>query len=120
MLRSYIATPFIMLSLLTVFKGCDIRVSSGNNDSRPNIILILVDDLGKEWVSCYGAEDIVTPNVDALIDFSDLFPTLIDLAGVEPVKEWKAGTKSYTIDRYSFKDALIKGSDHSYRSGNIN
>jgi arylsulfatase A-like enzyme len=33
---------------------------------RPNILFILADDLGKEWISCYGAEDISTPNVDAL------------------------------------------------------
>jgi arylsulfatase A-like enzyme len=25
-----------------------------------------VDDLGKEWISCYGAEEIQTPNIDAL------------------------------------------------------
>ena len=35
-------------------------------DSQPNILYIMVDDLGKEWVSCYGAEDIQTPNIDAL------------------------------------------------------
>lgn len=33
---------------------------------RPNLVFILVDDLGKEWVSCYGAEGIETPHVDAL------------------------------------------------------
>ncbi|MBN2312677.1 MAG: sulfatase-like hydrolase/transferase [Sedimentisphaerales bacterium] len=33
---------------------------------RPNILFIMVDDLGKEWISCYGAEDIKTPNIDAL------------------------------------------------------
>lgn len=26
-----------------------------------NILFILVDDLGKEWISCYGAQDIETP-----------------------------------------------------------
>lgn len=31
-----------------------------------NILFIMVDDLGKEWISCYGAEDINTPNIDAL------------------------------------------------------
>ena len=35
-------------------------------DDRPNILFILVDDLGKEWVSTYGAEDIKTPNIDRL------------------------------------------------------
>ena len=33
---------------------------------KPNIIFIMLDDLGKEWISCYGAEDIKTPNIDAL------------------------------------------------------
>ena len=35
-------------------------------DARPNIMLILLDDLGKEWVSAYGASDIETPNIDEL------------------------------------------------------
>jgi arylsulfatase A-like enzyme len=34
--------------------------------ARPNILFIMVDDLGKEWISCYGAQDIKTPNIDAL------------------------------------------------------
>ena len=34
--------------------------------TKPNILFIMADDLGKEWISCYGAEDIETPNIDAL------------------------------------------------------
>jgi len=33
---------------------------------KPNILFILLDDLGKEWISAYGAEDIKTPNIDEL------------------------------------------------------
>ena len=41
-------------------------VSNILEDDRPNILFILVDDLGKEWVSTYGAEHIKTPNIDRL------------------------------------------------------
>ena len=33
---------------------------------KPNILFIMVDDLGKDWISCYGANDIETPNIDSL------------------------------------------------------
>ena len=32
---------------------------------KPNIIFIMVDDMGRDWVSCYGA-DHQTPNIDRL------------------------------------------------------
>ncbi|MEN8228069.1 MAG: sulfatase-like hydrolase/transferase, partial [Bacteroidota bacterium] len=37
-----------------------------NSEKRPNIIFIMADDMGKEWVSAYGSEDVVTPNIDRL------------------------------------------------------
>jgi len=33
---------------------------------RPNIVLILADDLGFECLSCYGGESVETPHLDAL------------------------------------------------------
>ncbi len=33
---------------------------------QPNIVFIMVDDLGPEWVSSSGGEGIETPNIDAL------------------------------------------------------
>ena len=33
---------------------------------QPNIVFIMVDDLGKEWVSHYGGEGVKTPSIDKL------------------------------------------------------
>lgn len=34
---------------------------------KPNLILILMDDVGRDWVSCYGAKH-KTPNIDRLAE----------------------------------------------------
>jgi len=53
-------------------------------ESRPNIILILVDDLGKEWISCYGATDIQTPNIDQLAASGKIFHNVYSMPQCTP------------------------------------
>jgi arylsulfatase A-like enzyme len=36
--------------------------------TQPNIIFIMVDDLGKEWIAAYGGEGIQTPHIDAMAE----------------------------------------------------
>jgi N-sulfoglucosamine sulfohydrolase len=54
------------------------RVSAGRNN-RPNIVLIVSDDHGRETLGCYGNPVIKTPNLDALaadgVRFTNAFCT---------------------------------------------
>jgi len=56
-------TLSILLSVLLV-----VSYTGANSKSKPNIIVILVDDLGYGDLSCQGGTDIQTPNIDKLFD----------------------------------------------------
>jgi len=53
----------VLAGMLTILS---FPVSSFGAPSRPNVIFILVDDLGYSDVSCYGATKVQTPNIDRL------------------------------------------------------
>ena len=55
-------------------------------NSKPNIVFILVDDLGKEWISSYGAEDINTPNIDALAKSGMKFDNVYSMPQCTPTR----------------------------------
>ena len=54
----------LLLAPLAVLRAADPAPSA--KTAKPNIIFILADDLGIGNVSCYGADNFKTPNVDAL------------------------------------------------------
>ena len=43
-----------------------IQPAAAEERRQPNILFILVDDLGKEWISSYGGEGVWTPAIDQL------------------------------------------------------
>ena len=53
---------------------------------KPNLLLILVDDLGPEWISAYGAEGIETPNVDELARRGMLFENAYSMPQCTPTR----------------------------------
>jgi len=70
MKKLQINVPVFLSLFVTVSNGFSMdKIDSG----KPNILFILVDDLGKEWISSYGAEGIETPNVDKLAETGLLF-----------------------------------------------
>jgi arylsulfatase A-like enzyme len=52
--------------LLGMFVSSTWASASAAAQERPNIVLIMVDDLGEEVIGAYGGQSFATPNVDAL------------------------------------------------------
>ena len=65
MIKKTIRTITAVAVLLTVGITSPL-IAAEKTHTQPNILFIMLDDLGKEWISCYGAQDIKTPNIDAL------------------------------------------------------
>ena len=66
--REFLMTVGITAASLAMGSCAGIRdLFRIKNSSRPNIIVILVDDLGYGDLSCYGATDLKTPNIDSLV-----------------------------------------------------
>lgn len=57
---------FSTLAIAALMAAMPHSALAAGTPDQPNILFILADDLGKEWIGCYGAEDIKTPNIDAL------------------------------------------------------
>jgi len=51
----------LTLGMLPVLGACQ-----GKESARPNIILILADDMGYSGVTCFGGENLTTPNIDRM------------------------------------------------------
>ena len=55
-----------MLSLCLTFLFALPPCITRSEVKQPNILFIMVDDLGKDWIGCYGADNIETPHIDGL------------------------------------------------------
>ena len=73
------------LSLLALSR-CVSSVEPMDTQRPPNILFIMVDDLGPEWISAYGGEEMITPNVDRLAERGMLFNNAYSMPQCTPTR----------------------------------
>ena len=57
-----------LLTVLLIASSFVIRHSSFAADRPPNIVFILLDNVGQEWFGCYGSLENCSPNMDRLAE----------------------------------------------------
>lgn len=75
-------------------------MGAANSADRPNIILIMADDVSWEAFGCYGAQDYQTPHIDALakkgVQFSQCYSTPICTTSRVMIMTGKYNFRNYT------------------------
>ncbi len=73
---SIFRTVFLAGVLLSFFPAC------APNDGRPNVVLIVIDTLRRDALSCYGSREVRTPSIDRLAEEGALFESAVTAATV--------------------------------------
>ena len=71
---------------LLALSRCVSSVEPMDTQRPPNILFIMVDDLGPEWISAYGGEEMITPNVDRLAERGMLFNNAYSMPQCTPTR----------------------------------
>lgn len=76
----------MMILLWAVFFPGFIPLSEAAESRPPNIVFIMADDLGKDWIGCYGADNIETPEIDQLADEGLKFHNVYSMPQCTPTR----------------------------------
>jgi arylsulfatase A len=79
MLRAMKVT--LMVSAMALLLSSAIIPAAESPGPPPNIVVLLLDNVGQEWFHCYGSEENCTPNIDRLaaagVRFSHCYTTTV-------------------------------------------
>lgn len=91
---------FFSLKFLRPFLSVVFFAAVSHADTKPNVILIMADDVSWECFGCYGAQDYKTPNIDRLasegIRFEHCYSTPICTPSRVKIMTGKYGFRNYT------------------------
>lgn len=108
------------LFLLLIFACISCSIKKPAQETRPNIIIIMADDLGFSDIGCYGGE-IETPNLDRLAADGLRFRTFYNMAKCNPTRPtlltglYKGGDGAVhiaTLAKNAGYQTLMTGKDH--------
>jgi len=63
---SYQTQYFLVILLFLMLGSCSLKSAEDSKPVKPNVLIILTDDLGYGDISCYGQSDYQTPHIDFL------------------------------------------------------
>ncbi len=72
-LAIFTTTILTHLLIFLFVSACYVYPSPGTDKERLNVLLITIDTLRADWLSCYGSEHLDTPNIDSLSERGVLF-----------------------------------------------
>lgn len=76
-MKSLFLPLFLLISLFPIT-----ALAESGGAAKPNIVLLLADDMGYGDLSCYGSEEIASPNLDQLAKEGMLFTDFYAASGV--------------------------------------
>ncbi|WP_405605822.1 sulfatase-like hydrolase/transferase [Polaribacter sp. Asnod1-A03] len=83
LIQSFIKKTLILIVVLGSVFSCKPKEEKVEN-KKPNFIFIMVDDLGKEWFTSYGATEINTPVIDDMVSKSAKFNNVYSMPQCTP------------------------------------
>lgn len=82
--RFYLLLVQVIAACFTITAAC--LPTNAQEQTRPNFLFIMVDDLGPEWIGCYGADNIETPRIDELAKTGMLFKNAYSMPKCTPTR----------------------------------